>query len=319
MATLLDLLWDLVERPDERAEYLLDPAGYVRAHGRADLTAEDVHAALDVVCDLVPAGLAAAIVGSRPEAPGLTLGADEAPIDRALLSLSHIVESLDGQPEAGPRPDPEDTAIDPAEIAAEPAVDAAPLRDLAPSDDTAPASDEEPSAEPAHAVFDPSALQIDGDPLRSHEAVEPVPAAADASPFDPAADAAPFDPTAILVGGDGESDMADVVPLSWDDDASTPEPAAAAAESPDADGTVNERVFAPEPPAPTLVPEGGFGTGGHDAPAADEQPATGDDQDDTDDDAPMTGRTNLFTKKSKMTLPTLGIDASDWYDEDEPE
>ncbi len=310
MATLLHLLWDLVERPDERTEYLHDPAGYVRAHGRAGLTAEDVHAALDVVCDLVPADLAAVIEAGKPAAPALSLASDETPLDRGLLLLSHIVESLDGQPEADPRPDPKDTAIDPAEVAA----DAAPLGGIAPSDEISPSDEEASSAEPAHMTFDPSALEIDDDPLRSHEVTEPAMAAHDELPFDP---------TSILLADDGESDMADVVPLLRDDPAAPEFAETATTESPGDHGTVEERVLAAEPPAATLVPEGGFGTGGLDVAAddGDPTPRDDDDTDDTEDEVAEAtiGRTNLFTKKPGVVLPTLGIDASDWYDEDEPE
>ena len=55
----------------------------------------------------------------------------------------------------------------------------------------------------------------------------------------------------------------------------------------------------------------GFGTGGAD-------PADGEpEEEEADEQATSPSETLLFKKKSNLTLPTLGIDASDWYDEDE--
>lgn len=278
MANLLDLLWDLVERPSERDEYLKDPSGYVRAHGRADLTSEDVGAALELVCDLVPADLAAAIQAGRRSAPSSSLHGHESPLDCAIRSLSHVVASVADHLEAGPRPDPSDVG--------EPALGA----------DVRIEEDHDAN------VFDPSDLQV------GHEA----PAADHVAPpeSDPI-DHTPFDPNTLVTGNvqpdtdtdtDRGSGSADVLKLAWADEPDAPDEPA---------DPVEDNVFAFGPgPDETLGLDDADAelerTGGEpvETPvtAAEDQPASG---------------TTMFKKKSNLRLPKIGVDASDWYDADD--
>jgi len=251
----------------------------VHARGRSDLTGEDVTVALALIRDLVPADLAAAIESRFATPPRTIPRGDEAPFDVAIRSLSAVVESVDGHGEAGPRPDPKDIDL------------ISSVRPDADSGRTDAPDAGSPDAETG-VVFDPTALQLEGDAARpADRGREPLLRLAGDQRFDP-------DPLGVAdENGDDSRDThvtADRVELTWDD---TPEPGPERFE---------DNVFAFGPPRfddddPSAEAEdvSAASTAGRDEPDVPNEP--------------------MFKKKSNLTLPTIGVDAADWYGKDEPD
>jgi hypothetical protein len=91
----------------EQSAYLADPSGYLAAHGYDELDHDDVSEAMTLLADSLPADQAALLTSSGDAAGfGATATApappsDLAPVDQAVHTINHFVDTVREAPDAG--------------------------------------------------------------------------------------------------------------------------------------------------------------------------------------------------------------------------